>query len=65
MSTLTGGTPLQMVFVVAVTENGVIGRDNAMPWRLKSDLRRRPDLMKKYRNHLMQRKKQCLTSTRL
>lgn len=40
MSTVAGGTPLQMVFVVAVTENGVIGRDNAMPWRLKSDLKR-------------------------
>lgn len=30
----------QIVFVVAVAENGVIGRDNAMPWHLKSDLRR-------------------------
>jgi dihydrofolate reductase len=30
----------EIVFVVAVAENGVIGRDNAMPWRLKSDLRR-------------------------
>ncbi|MEW6638962.1 MAG: dihydrofolate reductase [Pseudomonadota bacterium] len=29
-----------MVFVVAVADNGVIGRDNAMPWRLKSDLKR-------------------------
>lgn len=30
----------QIVFVVAVAENGVIGRDNEMPWRLKSDLKR-------------------------
>ena len=26
--------------VVAVAENGVIGRDNALPWRLSADLRR-------------------------
>ena len=25
--------------VAAVAENGVIGRDNALPWRLKSDLK--------------------------
>ena len=31
---------LQIVFVVAVAENGVIGLNNAMPWRLKSDLKR-------------------------
>ncbi|MBN8920658.1 MAG: dihydrofolate reductase [Rhizobiales bacterium] len=31
---------MQIVFVAAVAENGVIGRDNGMPWRLKSDLRR-------------------------
>ena len=30
----------QIVFVVAVAENGVIGRDNAMPWHLRSDLKR-------------------------
>ena len=30
----------EIVFVVAVAENGVIGRDNAMPWHLKSDLKR-------------------------
>lgn len=29
-----------IVFVVAVAENGVIGRDNAMPWHIKSDLKR-------------------------
>lgn len=27
-------------FVVAVSENGVIGRDNDMPWRLSTDLKR-------------------------
>ena len=25
---------------VAIAENGVIGRDNGLPWRLSSDLRR-------------------------
>jgi dihydrofolate reductase len=30
----------QIVFVVAVAENGVIGQGNAMPWRLKSDMQR-------------------------
>ena len=29
-----------IVFVVAVAENGVIGHNGAMPWRLKSDLQR-------------------------
>ncbi len=29
-----------IVFIVAVAENGVIGHDNAMPWHLKSDLQR-------------------------
>ena len=31
---------MEIVLVAAVAENGVIGRDNAMPWRLKSDLQR-------------------------
>ena len=31
---------MEIVLVVAVAENGVIGRDNAIPWRLKSDLQR-------------------------
>jgi dihydrofolate reductase len=30
----------QIVFIVAVAENGVIGANGAMPWRLKSDLQR-------------------------
>lgn len=41
MSTVPSATPSpQIVFVVAVAENGVIGRDNAMPWHLRSDLKR-------------------------
>ena len=28
---------MEIVLVVAVAENGVIGRDGAIPWRLKSD----------------------------
>jgi len=31
---------LPLIIVVAVAENGVIGRDNRLLWRLKSDLRR-------------------------
>ena len=31
---------IAIVLVVAVADNGVIGRDNAMPWRLGSDLKR-------------------------
>jgi dihydrofolate reductase len=30
---------MQIVVVAAVAENGVIGRDGGMPWRLKSDMR--------------------------
>jgi dihydrofolate reductase len=30
---------IEIVFVVAVAENGVIGHAGGMPWRLKSDLR--------------------------
>src|SRR5262249_21844378 len=32
--------PVALVLVAAVAENGVIGRDSGMPWRLRSDLRR-------------------------
>lgn len=31
---------MEIVFVVAVAENGVIGAKGAMPWRLKSDMLR-------------------------
>lgn len=30
---------MNIVFVVAVAENGVIGRNNALPWRISSDLK--------------------------
>ncbi len=29
---------IEIVLVAAVAENGVIGRDNGLPWRLKSDM---------------------------
>jgi dihydrofolate reductase len=29
---------MQIILVAAVSENGVIGRGNALPWRLKSDM---------------------------
>ena len=31
---------MEVVFVVAVAENGVIGSGGAIPWRLKSDMKR-------------------------
>jgi dihydrofolate reductase len=31
---------IAVVLVAAVADNGVIGRDNAMPWRLSTDLKR-------------------------
>jgi dihydrofolate reductase len=31
---------MEIVLIAAVADNGVIGRDNALPWRLKSDLKR-------------------------
>ncbi len=31
---------MKLCLVVAVAENGVIGRDNALPWRLPADLKR-------------------------
>jgi dihydrofolate reductase len=30
----------RVFLIVAVAENGVIGHDNALPWRLKSDMKR-------------------------
>ena len=38
--TATAAARPEIVFIVAVAENGVIGRDNAIPWRLKSDMQR-------------------------
>ena len=38
--TATAGVRPQIVLVVAVAENGVIGANGGMPWRLKSDLQR-------------------------
>jgi len=32
------GRRIETILVAAIAENGVIGRDNALPWRLKSDL---------------------------
>lgn len=31
--------PPSVVLIAAVSDNGVIGRDNALPWRLRSDMR--------------------------
>ena len=31
---------MEIVLIVAAAENGVIGRDNSIPWRLKSDQQR-------------------------
>ena len=31
---------MEIVFVLAVAENGVIGADGGIPWRLKSDMQR-------------------------
>lgn len=35
-----GDAALPLTLVAAVAENGVIGRRNALPWRLRTDLRR-------------------------
>jgi dihydrofolate reductase len=32
-------SPVPIILVVAVAENGVIGRDNQLPWRIRSDLK--------------------------
>jgi len=36
---MTGQPRVAIVLVVAVADNGVIGRDNQLPWRLKSELK--------------------------
>ena len=36
----TAGSPPEIVLIVAVAENGVIGAGGAIPWRLKSDMQR-------------------------
>jgi len=36
----TANPRLEIVLIAAVAENGVIGANGAMPWRLKSDLQR-------------------------
>jgi dihydrofolate reductase len=38
--TLAGPAAPEIFLIVAVAENGVIGRDNAIPWRLKADQQR-------------------------
>jgi dihydrofolate reductase len=37
---LTVVVQINLLLVAAVAENGVIGRGNALPWRLKSDMQR-------------------------
>ena len=37
---MAGEARLPVELIYAVAENGVIGRDNAMPWRLPTDLKR-------------------------
>ena len=39
MTSRRPGTP-EIFFVLAVAENGVIGRNNEIPWRLKADMQR-------------------------
>jgi dihydrofolate reductase len=38
------GADLGLVLVAAIAENGVIGRDGRLPWRLRSDLKHFRDL---------------------
>src|SRR5260370_14181403 len=35
-----GGALMEVMLIVAVAENGVIGAGGAIPWRLKSDMQR-------------------------
>src|SRR5579862_2535144 len=39
-SACRGCTLMEIVLIVAVADNGVIGADGAIPWRLKADLQR-------------------------
>src|SRR5581483_7523303 len=34
------GAVMEIVLIAAVAENGVIGADNSIPWRLRSDMQR-------------------------
>src|ERR1700761_4205795 len=40
LRTRKGKAVIETVLIVAVAENGVIGADGAIPWRLKSDMQR-------------------------
>lgn len=40
MNTTADTGKIDLVFVVAVSENGVIGREGDMPWQLSTDLKR-------------------------
>ena len=43
MNTETTDKPMyspEIILIAAVAQNGIIGRDNALPWRLKADLAR-------------------------
>jgi dihydrofolate reductase len=37
---MSGPMPTTITLIVAVSDNGVIGRDNGLPWHLPEDLRR-------------------------
>lgn len=37
---MSAGRPRRLTLIVAAAENGVIGRDNRLPWHLPDDLRR-------------------------
>ena len=39
-SGVTATSAVEVVLVLAVADNGVIGNDNTSPWRLKSDMQR-------------------------
>ncbi len=40
MAAAGNGTRIPLVLVAAVAENGIIGRAGALPWRLRTDLKR-------------------------